>query len=163
MTLKAGDRIPEATFTIMGAKGPEPVKASDYFKNRKVLLFSVPGAFTPTCHKTHLPGFVHKAEEIKKKGVGAIAVVAVNDCFVLDAWLDSTGAKGKVDALADGSGEFAKATGTELDLKEHGLGVRSKRYAALVGDGVVLWIHIEDDSSKATVSSAEAALKHLNV
>ena len=163
MTLKAGDRIPEATFTIMGAKGPEPVKASDYFKNRKVLLFSVPGAFTPTCHKTHLPGFVAKAEEIKKKGVAAIAVVAVNDCFVLDAWLDSTGAKGKVEALADGSGEFAKATGTELDLKGHGLGVRSKRYAALVADGVVMWIHVEDDSGKATVSSAEAALKHLNV
>jgi len=163
MTLKAGDRIPEATFTTMGSKGPEPVKASDYFKNRKVLLFSVPGAFTPTCHKTHLPGFVDKAEEIKKKGVAAIAVVAVNDCFVMDAWLDSAGAKGKIDALADGSGEFAKATGTELDLTGHGLGVRSKRYAALIADGVVLWIHAEDDSSKATVSSAEAALKHLNV
>jgi len=163
MTLKAGDRIPEATFTLVGAKGPEPVKASDYFKNRKVLVFSVPGAFTPTCHNTHLPGFLAKAEEIKKKGVAAIAVVAVNDPFVLDAWLDSTGAKGKIDGLADGSGEFAKATGTELDLKAHGLGLRSKRYAALIADGVVLWIHAEDDSSKATVSSAEAALKHLNV
>ena len=161
MTLKAGDRIPEATFTTMGAKGPEPVKASDYFKNRKVLLFSVPGAFTPTCHKTHLPGFVEKAEEIKKKGVAAIAVVAVNDIFTLDAWLEATSAKGKIDGLADGSAVFAKATGTELDLTTHGLGVRGKRYAALVDDGVVKWIDIEDNSSCATVSSAEAALDRL--
>jgi peroxiredoxin len=163
MTLKAGDRLPEATFMTMGANGPEPVKASDYFKNRKVLLFSVPGAFTPTCHKVHMPGFIAKADELKAKGVGAVAVVAVNDCFVLDAWLDAVGGKGKVDALADGSGTFAKATGTDLDLDGFGLGTRSKRYSALIADGVVMWINVEEDSSKATVSSADAALKQLHV
>lgn len=162
MTLKAGDKIPDVTLTIMGANGPEPIKTGDYFKNRKVVLFSVPGAFTPTCHKVHVPGFVAHADEIRKHGVGAVAVIAVNDCFVLDAWLQSLGAKGKVDGLADGSGEFAKATGTELDLNAKGLGGRSKRYAALIADGVVMWIHTEEDSSKATVSSAESVLKHLH-
>ena len=161
MTLKAGERIPDATFTTMGAKGPEPVKSGDYFKGRKVLLFSVPGAFTPTCHRTHLPGFVAKADEIKARGVDRIAVVAVNDIFVLNAWLEASGAKGKVDALADGSATFAKATGTELDLADIGLGMRAKRYAALIDDGVARWIDIEDDSSCATVSSAEVALAKL--
>jgi peroxiredoxin len=161
MTLRAGDKIPEVTLTIMGANGPEPVKTGDYFKNRKVVLFSVPGAFTPTCHKVHLPGFVAHADEIKKHGVAAVAVIAVNDCFVMDAWLASLGAKGKVDGLADGSGEFAKATGTQIDLAAHGLGGRSLRYAAVVADGVVTWVGTEENSSQATVSSAESVLKHL--
>jgi len=161
MTIKAGDKIPDVTLTRLGASGPEPIKTGDYFKGRKVLLFSVPGAFTPTCHKTHLPGFVLQAEAIKAKGVAAIAVVAVNDIFVLDAWLEASSAKGKVDGLADGSAVFAKATGTELDLVDRGLGVRAQRYAALVDDGVVKWIDIEDNSSCATVSSAEAALAKL--
>ena len=161
MTIKAGDKIPDVTLTRLGASGPEPIKTGDYFKGRKVLLFSVPGAFTPTCHKTHLPGFVLQAEAIKAKGVAAIAVVAVNDIFVLDAWLEASSAKGKVDGLADGSAAFAKSTGTELDLVERGLGVRAQRYAALVDDGVVKWIDIEDNSSCATVSSAEAALAKL--
>ena len=161
MTIKAGDKLPDATFTIMGANGPEPINSGDYFKGRKVLLFSVPGAFTPTFHNTHLPGFVAKAEAIKARGVDAVAVVAVNDIFALDAWLAASGAKGKVDGLADGSAAFAKATGTELDLVAAGLGVRSKRYAALIDDGVVRWIDIEDNSSAATVSTAEAALEKL--
>jgi peroxiredoxin len=161
MTIKAGDKLPDATFTIMGAKGPEPIKSGDYFKGRKVLLFSVPGAFTPTCHKTHLPGFVAQADAIKARGVDVVAVVAVNDIFALDAWLVASGAKGKVDGLADGSAVFAKATGTELDLVAAGLGLRSKRYAALIHDGVVRWIDIEDNSSCATVSSAETALAKL--
>ncbi len=161
MTLKAGDRLPDAILTMMGANGPEPVNSGDYFKGRKVLLFSVPGAFTPTCHKTHLPGFVAKADEIKARGVDRVAVVAVNDIFALDAWLAASGAKGKVDGLADGSAVFARATGTELDLTDKGLGLRSQRYAALIDDGVARWIDIEDNSSCATVSSAEAALAKL--
>ncbi|HYA80938.1 MAG TPA: peroxiredoxin [Methylocystis sp.] len=161
MTIKAGDQIPDVTLTRMGANGPEPIQTGDYFKGRKVMLFSVPGAFTPTCHKTHLPGFVRHAEAIKAKGVAAIAVVAVNDIFALDAWLEATSAKGKIDGLADGSVVFAKTTGTELDLAAHGLGVRAQRYAALVDDGVVKWIDIEDNASCATVSSAEAALNRL--
>jgi glutaredoxin/glutathione-dependent peroxiredoxin len=161
MTIKAGDKIPDVTFTIMGDNGPQPIKSEDYFKGRKVVVFSVPGAFTPTCHKTHLPGFVAKADAIKARGVDKVAVVAVNDAFVLDAWLEASGAKSKVDGLADGSADFAKATGTELDLNAAGLGLRSKRYAALVDDGVVKWIDIEDNSSCATVSSAESALGKL--
>jgi glutaredoxin/glutathione-dependent peroxiredoxin len=161
MTIKPGDQLPDVTLTRMGASGPEPVKTGDFFKGRKILLFSVPGAFTPTCHKTHLPGFVQNAEAIKAKGVDAIAVIAVNDAFALDAWLEASAAKGKVEGLADGSAVFAKATGTELDLDAAGLGTRSKRYAALIDDGVVRWIDIEDNSSRATVSSAEATLGKL--
>jgi glutaredoxin/glutathione-dependent peroxiredoxin len=161
MTIKAGDRIPDVTFTTMGENGPQPIKSADYFKGRKVVLFSVPGAFTPTCHKTHLPGFVAKVDAIKARGVDKVAVVAVNDAFVLDAWLEASHAKDKVDGLADGSANFAKETGTELDLGAAGLGLRSKRYAALIDDGVVKWIDIEDNSSCATVSSAESALGKL--
>lgn len=161
MTIKAGDRIPDATLTRMGEKGPEPIKTGDYFSGRKIALFSVPGAFTPTCHLKHMPGFVAKADEIKTKGVDAIAVTAVNDVFALDAWLKASGAEGKIDGLADGSGVFAKALGVELDLGPFGLGVRGKRFSAVVKDGVVEWINIEDDSNLATVSSAESTLAKL--
>lgn len=161
MTIKAGDRVPDATVTIMGANGPEPVKTKDYFAGRKIALFSVPGAFTPTCHVKHLPGFVAKVGEIKAKGVDAVAVTAVNDVFALDAWLKASGAEGKIDGLADGSGVFAKALGLELDLSEHGLGVRGKRFSAVVKDGVVEWIAVEDNSSLATVSTAESTLAKL--
>lgn len=161
MTLKAGDAIPDVSFTMMGASGPEPIKAKDYFAGRKVMLFSVPGAYTPTCHKTHLPGFVAKAANIKAKGVDAVSVTAVNDIFTLDAWLEASGAKGKVDGLADGSAVFAKAIGLELDLTDHGLGLRGKRFSALVTNGVVEWIEVEENSSACTVSSAESALARL--
>lgn len=161
MTIKAGDRIPDVTVTVMGKNGPEPVKTADYFKGRKVALFSVPGAFTPTCHAKHLPGFVSHFDELKAKGVDAVAVTAVNDVFTLDAWLKDRGAAGKIDGLADGSAVLAKAMGVELDLAEFGLGVRGKRYSAVVTDGVVDWINIEENSSLATVSSAESTLEKL--
>jgi len=161
MTLEAGDAIPDVSFTMMGASGPEPIEAKDYFAGRKVMLFSVPGAYTPTCHKTHLPGFVAQAAKIKAKGIDAIAVTAVNDIFALDAWLEASGAKGKVDGLADGSAVFAKAIGLELDLTDHGLGMRGKRFSALVTNGVVDWIEVEENSSACTASSAESALARL--
>lgn len=161
MTIKAGDTIPDVTVTVMGKNGPEPVKTADYFKGRKVALFSVPGAFTPTCHAKHLPGFVSHFDELKAKGVDAVAVTAVNDVFTLDAWLKDRGAAGKIDGLADGSAVLAKAMGVELDLAEFGLGVRGKRYSAVVTDGVVDWINIEENSSLATVSSAESTLEKL--
>jgi len=161
MTIAAGDKIPDVTFTKMGPSGPEPISAGAYFAGRKIALFSVPGAFTPTCSKTHLPGFVASFEAIKAKGVDAVAVTAVNDIFTLDAWLESAGAKGKVDGLADGSAVFAKATGVELDLVAFGLGLRGKRFAAVVTNGVVDWIDIEENSSACTVSSAESILSHL--
>jgi len=161
MTIKAGDRIPDVTLTVMGDNGPEPVKARDYFAGRKIALFSVPGAYTPTCHMKHLPGFVEKYAEIKSKGVDAVAVTAVNDVFTLDHWLKDTGAAGKIDGLADGSAVLARAMGLDLDLTEHGLGVRGKRYSAVVKDGVVEWINVEENSSLATVSSAESTLAKL--
>lgn len=161
MTLKAGDRIPDVTFTRMGANGPEPIKAKDYFAGRKVALFSVPGAYTPTCHAKHLPGFVANADAIRAKGVDAIAVTAVNDIFTLDHWLKDSGADAKIDGLADGSAVFVKAAGLDLDLVEFGLGVRGKRFSAIVNDGVVDWINVEENSSVATVSSAETTLEKL--
>jgi glutaredoxin/glutathione-dependent peroxiredoxin len=161
MTIKSGDRIPDVTVTLMGKNGPEPTRTSDYFKGRKIALFSVPGALPPTCHAKHLPGFVENYDALKARGVDAVAVTAVNDVFTLDAWLKDRGAAGKIDGLADGSAALAKAMGLELDLTDFGLGVRGKRYAAVVTDGVVDWINVEENSSLATVSSAEATLEKL--
>ena len=121
----------------MTADGPKPKTTDEVFKGKKVVLFAVPGAFTPTCHKNHLPGFVTNADAIKAKGVDAIAVTGVNDPFVMDAWKKATGADGKIEFLADGNGDFAKAIGLALDASADGLGMRSKRYSMVVEDGVV--------------------------
>ena len=161
MTIKPGDRIPDVSLTVAGPDGPKSVNAKDYFAKRRIVLFAVPGAFTPTCHKSHLPGFLAKAQEIKAKGVDAIAVVAVNDVWTLDAWLEASHAKGEIDGLADGSAAFAKALGLDLDLSEHGLGLRSKRYSMIVNDGVVERLNIEDNPGVAQTSGAEALLAQL--
>ena len=115
MSIKVGDRLPAATFRVVTADGPKPLSTDDVFKGKKVVLFAVPGAFTPTCHKNHLPGFVKNADAIKAKGVDTIAVTGVNDQFVMDAWKKASGAEGKVEFLADGNGDFAKAIGLSLD------------------------------------------------
>src|SRR6476661_7479223 len=135
MPIKVGDRLPEAKFRVMTAEGPGWKTADEVFKGKKVVLFAVPGAFTPTCHRNHLPGFINNADAIKAKGVNTIAVTGVNDVFVMDAWKKSTGAEGKVEFLADGSADFAKAIGLQLDATAGGLGIRSKRYSMLVQDG----------------------------
>ena len=155
MTIKIGDTLPDTTFTVMTAEGPKPVNSADLFKGKKVALFAVPGAYTPTCHKAHMPGFVDRVAEIKAKGVDEVACTAVNDVFVLSAWGKETGAEGKITMLADGSADFAKALGLEIDLTKHGLGVRSKRYAMLVDNGVVKVLNIEDAPPAHGVSSAE--------
>ncbi len=155
MTIKIGDTLPDTTFTVMTAEGPKPVNSVDLFKGKKVALFAVPGAYTPTCHKAHMPGFVDRVAEIKAKGVDEVACTAVNDVFVLSAWGKDTGAEGKITMLADGSADFAKALGLEIDLTKHGLGVRSKRYAMLVDNGVVKVLNIEDAPPAHGVSSAE--------
>ena len=154
MALKVGDKIPSAKFTIMGAEGPAEMTTDEVFKGKKVALFAVPGAYTPTCHKSHMPGFVDRVGELKGKGVDTIACTAVNDIFVLDNWAKDTGAAGKILMLADGSGDFAKAAGLEIDLSAFGLGLRSKRYAMLVEDGVVKVLNIEDSPPQAEKSSA---------
>ena len=155
MSLKIGDTIPAAKFTVMTAEGPKPMTTDDLFKGKKVALFAVPGAYTPTCHKAHMPGFVDRVAEIKAKGVDVVACTAVNDIFVLNNWAKDTGADGKITMLADGSADFAKATGLEIDLTAHGLGVRSKRYAMLVDNGVVKALNVEDAPPAHGVSSAE--------
>src|SRR5271166_6849568 len=126
--IKVGDRLPEAKFRVMTAEGPAVKTTDDIFKGKKVVLFAVPGAFTPTCHKNHLPGYVKNAAAIKAKGISTIAVTGVNDVFVMDAWKKATGGDA-IEFLADGSGNWAKALGLTADLTERGLGVRSQRYA----------------------------------
>jgi peroxiredoxin len=160
MAIKVGDRVPSGSFTVMTAEGPKPVTTDELFKGKKVVLFAVPGAFTPTCHKNHLPGFVKNVSEIKAKGVNTIAVTGVNDVFVMDAWKKASGGDG-IEFLADGSGSWAKALGLSIDLNERGLGLRSQRYAMLVDDGVVKTLNVEDTPGKADISGADNLLKGL--
>ena len=144
MAIKVGDRLPNATFTVMTAEGPKPKTTDEIFKGKKVVLFAVPGAFTPTCHNNHLPGFVKNADAIKAKGVDTIAVTGVNDVFVMDAWKKATGGDGKIEFLADGNADFAKAIGLDRRPDRRGLGMRSQRYSMVVDDGVVKTLNVED-------------------
>jgi glutaredoxin/glutathione-dependent peroxiredoxin len=159
MAIKVGDRVPEAKFRVMSADGPAWKTTDEVFKGKKVVLFAVPGAFTPTCHKNHLPGFLQNADTIKGKGIDTIAVTGVNDVFVMEAWKSATGAGGKIEFLADGNGDFAKAIDMTLDGSGNGLGLRSKRYAMVVEDGVVKTLNVEEAPGKADLSSAENLLK----
>ena len=159
--IKVGDKLPEAKFAVMTAEGPAEKTTADIFGGKKVVLFAVPGAFTPTCHKNHLPGFLKNADAIKAKGVDTIAVTGVNDVFVMNAWKKDTGADGKIDFLADGSANFAKALGLDLDVSARGLGIRSKRYSMLVDNGVVKSLAVEETPGTADASGADAMLKNL--
>ena len=156
MTINVGDRLPDAKFMTMGPEGPVAKSTADIFSGKKVALFAVPGAFTPTCHKAHLPGFVDRADELKGKGVDTIACTAVNDVFVMDEWSKATGSAGKILMLTDDSAAFAKAIGLDIDLTGAGigLGVRSKRYAMLVEDGVVKVLNVDDSPPVHDKSSA---------
>lgn len=160
MTIKVGEQIPEASFAVMGADGPSQMTTAEVFGGKKVALFAVPGAYTPTCQQRHMPGFVERVDELKSKGVDAVVCTAVNDIFVLTQFAKDTGAAGKIVMLADGNCEFAKKLGLEIDLSGFGLGQRSKRYAMLVDDGVVKVLNVEDlppqhdKSSAATLCSA---------
>ena len=161
MTIKVGDHLPEATFFVLGEGGPQPVKGQEFFAGRRVVLFGVPGAFTPTCSNNHLPGFLQHGDAIRAKGVDEIAVVAVNDAFVMKAWAEKTGGDGKIAFLSDGNGDFARATGLELDGTGRGLGLRFKRFSMLVENGVVKTLAVEDSPGQAAVSGAEAMLGNL--
>jgi glutaredoxin/glutathione-dependent peroxiredoxin len=160
MTIKVGDRVPSAKLRHMTAEGPKEISTDEIFKGKKVVLFAVPGAFTPTCSAKHLPGFVQNAEAIKAKGVDTIACVAVNDAFVMGAWGKAQNTEGKVLMLADGNGTFTKELGLEMDGSGFGLGSRSKRYAMVVQDGVVKALNVENPGA-FEVSSAEAVMKAL--
>jgi peroxiredoxin len=161
MSIGIGDTLPDATFRMLGAEGIEKLSTADIFAKKKVVLFAVPGAYTPTCHLKHLPGFIEGADAFKKKGVDTVACVAVNDPFVLDAWAKASGGAGKVLFLSDGNGEFTKAIGMDFDGSGIGLGTRSKRYAMVVEDGVVLELNVEDSPGVADKSTAEKLMARL--
>jgi len=160
MTIQVGDKIPSATFRVLTAEGPKEVSSDELFSGKKVALFAVPGAFTPTCSQRHLPSFVEKAAALKAKGVDTIACTAVNDVFVMGAWGKQSGADDKVTMLADGNGDFARAIDLELDATRAGLGKRSQRYSMLVDNGVVKALHVEAPG-KFEVSDADTMLKDL--
>ena len=160
MTIKVGDKLPSATLFEMTETGPSAVSTDDLLSGKKVVLFSVPGAFTPTCSNAHLPGFVQNADAIKAKGVDTIACVSVNDAFVMGAWGQAQDVGDNVTMLGDGSGDLAKAMDVELDLASHGLGVRAARYSMIVDDGKVTQFNLEEGGG-FEVSSAEKILEQL--
>jgi peroxiredoxin len=157
MTIKAGDRIPDGKLTLMGADRPENVTAHQLVSGKKVVLFSVPGAFTPTCDAKHLPGFVEKAGDLKAKGVDTVACMAVNDVFVMNAWGKAANVGDAIVMAADGNGDYARALGLELDARGAGMGMRGQRFALVIEDGIVKQVHVEAPG-EFKVSSAEHVL-----
>ena len=160
MAIKAGERMPTGTLKTMTKDGPQDLSTGELFKGKTVVLFSVPGAFTPTCDAKHLPGFVEHAAAIKAKGVDTIACMAVNDVFVMNAWGKSGGATDKVLMLADGNGDYSKALGLELDARGFGMGLRGQRFAIIVKDGVATHVNVED-KGQFKVSAADYVLGQL--
>lgn len=161
MTVSVGDRLPEAQLRVLSEDGPQEAASSEVFADKTVLLFAVPGAYTPTCHRQHLPGYLDHLESIRERGVDEVACLAVNDPFVLEHWARETGALDKVTFLADGNGEFTRALGLEFDGGGAGLGVRAKRFAMLVRNGEVAELAVEDSPGTVTISGAEEFLKRL--
>ena len=160
MTIKAGDRMPEGKLKVMGKDGPANVAAEEILGKGRVVLFSVPGAFTPTCDAKHLPGFVGKAAALRARGVGKLVCLAVNDVFVMDAWGRSAGVGDAIVMAADGNGEYTRALGLELDARGFGMGMRGQRFALVIEDGVVRQVHVEAPG-EFKVSSADYILEQL--
>ncbi len=160
MAIKAGERMPAGTLKRMTKEGPKDVSTEELFKGKLVVLFSVPGAFTPTCDAKHLPGFVQLADQIRAKGVDTIACMAVNDVFVMNAWGKAAGVGDKIVMLADGNGEYARALGLELDAKGYGMGTRGQRFAIIARDGVATHVDVEAPG-QFKVSAAEYVLGQL--
>ena len=157
MPINVGDRLPDATFMTMSAEGPKPMQTAEVFGGKKVALFAVTGAYTPTCHGQHMPGFVERFDELRSKGFDAVACTSVNDIFVLANWAKDSDADGKILMLADGSADFARKIGLEIDRTARGLGVRSARYSMIVEDGVVTALNVEDGPSLDKSSAANLA------
>jgi peroxiredoxin len=160
MTIKVGDKLPNVTLTEATAEGPKPVKTEDFFKGKRVALFALPGAFTPTCSAKHLPGFKQLAQDIKAKGVDVIACLSVNDAFVMRAWAEDQAVGEDIVMLADGGAEFTKAVGLEFDASRFGMGLRSQRYSMIVDDGVVKELNVEQ-GGEFRVSAAEYLMDQL--
>ncbi|MEM8749349.1 MAG: peroxiredoxin [Pseudomonadota bacterium] len=161
MSISTGDKLPDFEFTTPTDDGPAKISTADLCAGKKVVLFAVPGAFTPTCHANHLPGFVEHLDTIREKGVDTVAVVSVNDIFVMTAWAEASKAKGKIAFLSDNDAGFAKAIGMDIDLSAAGLGTRSKRYSMIVEDGTVTALNVEDNPGQADKSSAATLLGQL--
>lgn len=161
MTIKIGDKLPMIDFKIMGPDGPELVLAKDLFPNKKIILFAVPGAFTPTCHNYHVPGFIDNLDILKSKGISEVGVISVNDIWVMDEWAKATNGKGKIHYLSDGGLEFTKAIGMDVDLSATSLGMRSKRYSMIVDDGVVTSLNIEEARGSTEISGVAAILNQI--
>ena len=161
MTIEPGQRIPEATFKTMTADGPANIATGEIFAGKKVVLFGVPGAFTPTCSMNHLPGFIENYDAILARGVDTIAVVSANDVFVMNAWAKSTGGEGKILFLADGNGAFVRAIGLNTDMSDRGMGTRSKRFSMVVEDGRVTALNIEEAPGQAVESGAARMLEQI--
>ena len=161
MAISPGDTVPDVKLTRIEDDGPDRISTADFFAGRKVVLFAVPGAFTPTCHNNHMPGFVENADAIREKGVDEIAVVAVNDPFVMGAWRKASNATDKVTFLSDGNGDFASAIGMDMDMSVGGMGVRSRRFSMIVDDGRVVAVNVEDGPGEATKSGAANLMSQL--
>ncbi|MDN2566822.1 peroxiredoxin [Aquibium sp. A9E412] len=161
MTISVGDRIPDVTLKVIETDGRKDTDTASFFGGRTVVLFGVPGAFTPTCSNNHLPGYVDNFDAILARGADAVAVIAVNDPFVMQAWARETGAGDKIAFLADGNADFARATGLDTDLSAGGLGLRSKRFSMIVADGTVKTLNIEDSPGQAVESGAARILEQL--
>jgi len=159
--LKQGDALPDVTLKQMTADGPTDVSIKEYTTGRKVVIFALPGAFTPTCSENHLPGYVEHAAALRDKGVAAVACISTADFFVMDAWGKSRDVGTAVDMLSDGNHAFTRGADMAIDLSAHGLGERSNRYAMIVDDGVISWIGVEDNAGEAVASTAEAVLNQL--
>lgn len=161
MTISVGDKVPQATLTHMSAEGPAPVTTDEIFAGKKVVLFAVPGAFTPTCSAQHLPGFVDNADALLAKGVDAIVCMSVNDVFVMDAWGKDKSVGDKMLMAADGNGDFTEALGLSLDASGFGMGKRSQRFSFIADDGVITHLNLEEGGGAFENSSAEVALSQL--
>jgi len=161
MAIKIGDKIPQSSFQIMTADGPSIRTTADLFDNRTIVLVAVPGAFTPTCHNHHIPGYLDNLDALKDRGIDEIGIVSVNDVHVMSHWAKATGGDGKLTYLADGSGDFTKAIGLDVDLSTVGMGVRSMRYSMLVRDGIIEQLNIEENPGVADVSAAARILSQL--
>ena len=160
MSIKAGDRMPEGKFKVMTESGPKDLTTAELFNGKKVVLFSVPGAFTPTCDAKHLPGFVQQADALRAKGIDIIACMAVNDVFVMNAWGKASNVGGKVMMLADGNGDYSRALGLEMDGKGFGMGMRGQRFAVVVENGVARHVNVEAPG-QFKVSAADYVLQQL--
>ena len=160
MAIKVGDKVPSVTLRYLTSEGVKAVPSEEFFAGKKVVVFGLPGAYTRTCSSRHLPGYVTSADTLRKKGIDAVACLSVNDAFVMGAWGKEHGAPGKVTMLGDGSAEFTKAIGLDLDRTEAGMGIRSQRYSMVVENGIVTELNIEP-SGQYGVSSAEAMLEKL--